>query len=72
MRKRGGRDLEWIALASPALAEPLAAWLDDHAELYEDVFKDLDERFHARVETNARAMVEHALAVARAVNGGTS
>lgn len=27
MRQRGGRDLEWIALANPAIAEPLAAML---------------------------------------------
>ena len=32
MRKRGGRDLEWIALANPGLAAPLATWLESAAE----------------------------------------
>ena len=30
-------DLEWIALANPALAEPLAAWLESDAGLIDDM-----------------------------------
>jgi hypothetical protein len=31
-----GVDADWIALASPALAEPLASWLEEEAELAEE------------------------------------
>jgi hypothetical protein len=41
MRARAVRDGQWIALASPALAEPLASWLDLAAGRYdEDVYED--------------------------------
>ncbi|WP_242890168.1 hypothetical protein [Actinomadura litoris] len=44
MRERNGRDLEWITLMHPGLAEPLAAWLDDHADDHgtHDCFWDED------------------------------
>lgn len=57
MRERGGRDLEWIALANPALAEPLAAWLDRAAD-----HECLDTLVACRDAT-------HALEVARTING---
>jgi hypothetical protein len=68
MRKRGGRDLEWIALANPALAEPLAALLDNAAELYEFGINGCSEDLRDRLEPNVRATVEHELAVARLIN----
>lgn len=49
-------DAAWIALASPALAEPLARWLSFVAETW----------------VHQRATARHqALAVARAITGGT-
>lgn len=40
-RKRSGRDLEWIALMDPELAEPLAALLEKIAkDVSEDVYLD--------------------------------
>lgn len=60
MRKRGGRDLEWIALAHPGLAEPLAAWLEswDGIDFTEDGAM-LDD-------------LQYALRIARVINGSTS
>lgn len=66
-RKRGGRDLEWIALASPLLAEPMADQLDAVADQY-----DADHQFPVRgvachCWTND-PMCRTALATARAIN----
>ncbi len=52
------RDMDWIALAGPQIAEPLAVWL----ESWDGV--SLSEH-HAMPEDYA-----HALAVARALTGG--
>ncbi len=45
-RKRGGRDLEWIALMSPAVGEALAAWLDDTAATVEAVTRKHPDAAH--------------------------
>ncbi|WP_329521225.1 hypothetical protein [Spirillospora sp. NBC_01491] len=50
-------DGKWVALANPALAEPLAAWLGHVAETW--AFCKATQR-------------DQALAVARALNGATS
>jgi hypothetical protein len=43
-RKRSGRDLEWIALMDPLLAEPLASWLEETATRYDaEVIADQPE-----------------------------
>lgn len=60
-------DEEWVALMSPALAEPLAAWLEDCAGQASamsgpDDFGICDEP----------GSVQAALKVARAINGGAS
>lgn len=57
-------DMDWIALVNPALAEPLAAWLDDTADHYEWLIDH-----GARAET-ALEQVSHGLAVARHINRG--
>lgn len=57
-------DAPWIALASPALAEPLAAWLEHDADML-DAFVNRDKV----PLSNALPVVEHALTVARAVLG---
>jgi len=57
-----GADAAWIALAHPALAEPLAEWLEDTAG-----------DFEAEHRTEPEMSNEfHALAVARVINGGAS
>ncbi|HEY9410985.1 MAG TPA: hypothetical protein VIP77_15510 [Jiangellaceae bacterium] len=65
-RKRGGRDLEWIALMDPLLAEPLASWLEETA--------DEAERHEAQGMGNSQDEIIHGpcLAVARALNGTAS
>ena len=50
-------DAVWMTLMHPGLAEPLAAWLEHVAEVW--AFSKRSER-------------EHALAVARALNGGAA
>ena len=55
-------DAAWIALASPALAEPLAVWLETCAN-------DLADARHYIDEPNSCG---HALAVARAITGSAS
>lgn len=55
-------NLRWIALASPTLAEPLAAWLETCAS-------DLADARHYIDEPNS---CEHALAVARTILGRSS
>lgn len=71
-RKRGGRDLEWIALASPLLAEPLAALLGDAAEVYAWALERCSPELREELEPRVRAQVEHELAIARAVNGAAA
>lgn len=56
---------EWIALANPAIAEPLAAWLEDCAGQAESM--PGPGRFGTCDEPGS---VQHALAVARAINPG--
>lgn len=53
---------DWVVLMQPALAEPLAAWLDSEA---------------ARLESTAHpewheTVAPHAFAIARAINGAAS
>ncbi|KAB8186919.1 hypothetical protein FH608_046370 [Nonomuraea phyllanthi] len=44
MRDQAVRDGQWIALASPALAEPLASWLEQAAEEFDrEVITDTPE-----------------------------
>lgn len=50
----------WIALMDPNLAEPLAVWLTFEAAIYEQIPAD----------RQGACTPEHALAVARAINGG--
>lgn len=58
-------DVAWMALASPVLAEPLAAWLEDTIGAYVDFAQSHGPEVAERV-------VWRALAVARALNGGAS
>lgn len=60
-----GADAVWIALTSLALAEPLAAWLEDGAKHYETYAKS-----HGR--DIAERVVYHGLAVAHVISGGAS
>lgn len=53
-----GPAARWAALAHPGLAEPLAEWLEHLAEI-------LDETKDVHMRSN----VQHALAVARIING---
>ena len=65
VRKKGeflNGDPAWIALANPALAEPLAQLLEDQAAMYED--------FLPRGTDIAERIVWRGLGVARVVNGG--
>ncbi|MEV0994615.1 hypothetical protein [Nonomuraea sp. NPDC050202] len=59
MRDQAVRDGQWIALASPALAEPLASWLDS--------WTGIDLREDGPLPED----VEHALRIARVINGTT-
>jgi len=52
--------MDWIALANPALAGPLAAWLEAAAN---DLGESEDLAY-----CDEPASVRHALAVARAIN----
>jgi hypothetical protein len=63
-------DAEWIALASPALAEPLAAWLEAVVGLIGQ-HPDLARRHVDDEPCNSPHchIVHNALAVARAING---
>lgn len=63
-------DLAWIALVNPGLAEPLAAWLDACANDIGSITPlagDLD----LFVFCDEPSSVKRAVAVARAINGGT-
>lgn len=60
------RDLAWIALVHPGLAEPLAAWLDAVAGGWEESAKI------SPGSSGARFAAHPALAVARVINGGAS
>lgn len=73
---RRDADAEWIALASPALAEPLAAWLEECAEGLETAARVATRwpdgegisdpiRFYDEPSSAARAY-----AIARVLNGG--
>ena len=55
-------NVAWVALMSPAVAEPLAAWLETCAN-------DLADARHYIDEPNS---CEHALAIARSILGRTS
>ncbi|REF00243.1 hypothetical protein [Thermomonospora umbrina] len=60
----------WITSMPPALAEPLAAVLDDAAEMYEGTLARVScEEIRRRVEPNALALVVYELSVARVING---
>jgi hypothetical protein len=78
VRRRNGRDLEWIALMSPAVAEPLAAWLEEAAEDLTAATRaasDLarfGEEFGAVDLCSEPGSVRHALALANAILGSTS
>lgn len=54
-------DEEWIALMSPALGEPLAAWLESRAKDTESLTDPRNQKIVAG---------PYALAVARVINGG--
>lgn len=56
----GPHDEQWIALVGPALAEPLAQWLETEAHMVE------------RRDLSAEGQTFHALKVARAINGRSS
>lgn len=57
-----GADAAWISAMTPALAEPLAEWLEDASG-----------DFEAEHRTEPEMSNEfHALAVARVINGGAS
>lgn len=55
------QNARWVRLASPALAEPLAAWLEREARNEE----------YSLAEFGHRTIQRDTLAVARAINGGT-
>lgn len=59
----------WIALANPALAEPLAAWLENVTQAYPTLLSVIAE---GGQEVPARSELGHALKIARAINGGTA
>jgi hypothetical protein len=65
-------DAAWVALANPALAEPLAIVLEDAAELYEWALERCHPELREQLEPRVRVQVENELAVARALNGGQS
>jgi hypothetical protein len=56
-------DWQWMAFASPALAEPLATWLEVMSGVAE---------YAASRGYSTNAQTDAALAVARAVNGGAA
>lgn len=71
-------DVAWICLVNPELAEPLAAWLEDTANWFdEDVEHDLEADALVHINDMCDRVVgddckcfTHPLAVARAINGG--
>lgn len=63
-------DLRWMWLMSPELAEPLAAWLEDEARQYDLPPCNDPTGVCNRCEHDPSVL--DALAVARAINGGTS
>jgi hypothetical protein len=65
MRERGGRDLEWIALVHPGIAEPLANWLDHCVKDLSDSPAIGGGRF---VMCDEPTSVSYALKVARVIN----
>ena len=74
-------DAAWIALASPALAEPLASWLEDFARWAKDSIFVYDEEEEVPVHESDYCdgvigkgcqCFARALAVARVLNGATS
>lgn len=71
-RKRGGRDLEWIALMSPALAEPLAASLERMADTHRKHEADGATWCRYCAETWPCGDTKHAREVARVILGGAS
>lgn len=71
VRKRNGRDLEWIALMSPAVAEPDADLFDAIADLVEHY--DIAEHIDGEPCSDfACRIVAAALRTARAITGSTS
>lgn len=69
MSRRGteGADAAWIALASPALAEPLAGWLEEEALQWD--LPPCDDPTGVCNRCEWRPAVNDALAVARAILG---
>ncbi len=63
-RQRGGRDLEYIAAMHPGVGTALADWLTVEAETW------AGDEVHSRC-TPQSCTLDAALAVARAINGGT-
>lgn len=64
-------DERWIVLASPALAEPLAAWLEDAMWLAEEC-ANAQAGLNGGHEVTAHRGIPQALATARVINGGGS
>lgn len=62
-------DTAWIALANPALAEPLAAWLEDEAETYDFLVSPVRPELRQEAEIRGAELVAHALAVAHQILG---
>lgn len=65
-------DEEWVALMSPALAEPLAAWLEDTADTHQKHEADGANWCRYCAETWPCGDTKRAREVARAINGGAS
>lgn len=72
MRDRAVRDGQWIALTSPALAEPLASWLETTAARFDDeVDGHLHDTCDGAIGQDCYCFRE-VLAVARVLNGTVS
>lgn len=59
-------DAAWIALVSPALAKPLAAWLDSRAQALDDLPSVADD-----LANRKGSNIRQALDIARVINGRT-
>lgn len=69
--EQADRDAAWICLASPVLAEPLAAWLEHTATVVVS-FELPDHADHEPCADPLCYTAHPALAVARVLNGGGS
>lgn len=78
MRNQAVSDGQWIALASPELAEPLASWLESAAVWHDETTVVLTDPNHVLhhacggVAGEDCACFAHPLAVARVLNGTAS